>query len=283
MVPETRGTDSAPKRSVDAVVSSWLSRLAVLVVLAFVLAAGFYVLSDHAGPRGPHAVGRHAAQEVDLTKLVASTTGATLPKAPRDPDPMATTDGDVVHPKRTLAVYAEPDGRPFTKVTPTQLGDTWLPVVDSRPGWVEVLLPSRPNGSVGWLRTTDVVQRRTPYLIRVHVGTRELELFENGEVVGSWPVAVGAPATPTPTGRTFLLGSIVDANQTYSPVILPLGTHSDTLDSYGGGPGTVALHGWPDDSVFGNAVSHGCVRVPDDALDKLTEVPLGTLVVIDDN
>lgn len=284
MVSETRGTESAPKRSVDAVVSSWLSRLAVLVVLAFVVAAGFYLLSPDGRPGGAHHdTSRHRVQQVDLTRLVASTTGATLPKAPSDPDPMATTQGDVVHPKRTLAVYAAPDGRPFTKVTPTQLGDTWLPVVDSRPGWVEVLLPSRPNGSVGWLRTTDVVQRRTPYLIRVHVGTRELELFENGEVVGSWPVAVGAPGTPTPTGRTFLLGSIVDANQSYSPVILPLGAHSDTLDSYGGGPGTVALHGWPDDSVFGQAVSHGCVRVPDAALDELTEVPLGTLVLIDDH
>ena len=115
----------------------------------------------------------------------------------------------------------------------------------------------------------------------MHVGSRELELFEDGALVGSWTVAVGAAETPTPTGRTFLLGSIVDANQSYSPVILPLGSHSDTLDSYGGGPGTVALHGWPDDSVFGSAVSHGCIRVPDDALEQLSQVPLGTLVIVD--
>jgi lipoprotein-anchoring transpeptidase ErfK/SrfK len=146
-----------------------------------------------------------------------------------------------------------------------------------------VLLPSKPNGSAGWVRTVDVQQARTPYLIRVHVGSHELELFEDGSSVGSWPVAVGAAGTPTPTGRTFLLGSIVDDNQTYSPVILPLGMHSDTLDSYGGGPGTVALHGWPDPSVFGNAVSHGCVRVPQDALEQLSQVPLGTLVLIDEN
>jgi lipoprotein-anchoring transpeptidase ErfK/SrfK len=66
-------------------------------------------------------------------------------------------------------------------------------------------------------------------------------------------------------------------------VILPLGTHSDTLDTYGGGPGTVALHTWPDASVFGTAASHGCIRVPPDALDQLTQVPLGTLVLIDAN
>ena len=92
---------------------------------------------------------------------------------------------------------------------------------------------------------------------------------------------MGAPDTPTPVGRTFLLGSIVDDGQSYSPLILPLGSHSDTLDTYGGGPGTVAIHGWPDASVFGRAISHGCVRVPADALDQLRQVPLGTLVIID--
>lgn len=221
------------------------------------------------------------AADVDLTKLVASTTEAKLPRAPLDPDPMATTDGTVVHPRRVLPVYAAPGRKPFAKVTPTQMNDTWLPVIDQRKGWTQVLLPSRPNGSIGWLRTAQLVERHTPYVVRVHVGSRRMELVRDGETVGEWSVAVGAPATPTPTGRTFLLGSIVDENQSFSPVILPLGTHSDTLDTYGGGPGTVALHGWRDTSVFGQAISHGCVRVPADALEQLRDVPLGTLVIID--
>ena len=61
---------------------------------------------------------------------------------------------------------------------------------------------------------------------------------------------------------------------------LPLGTHSETFNSYGGGPGTVALHGWPDPAVFGRADSDGCVRVPTDALHLLSTLPLGTLVVL---
>ena len=219
--------------------------------------------------------------DVDLSKLVASTTKAKLPRAPIDPDPTGTTDGTVVHPRRVLAVYAEPGRKPFAKVTPTQMNDTWLPVIDQRKGWTQVLLPSRPNGSIGWVRTAQLVERHTPYVIRVHVGSRRMELVRDGETIGEWSVAVGKPGTPTPTGRTFLLGSIVDENQSFSPVILPLGTHSDTLDTYGGGPGTVALHGWNDTSVFGKAISHGCVRVPADALDQLRDVPLGTLVIID--
>jgi lipoprotein-anchoring transpeptidase ErfK/SrfK len=179
-------------------------------------------------------------------------------------------------------LYVAPGRKPFAKVTRKQFGDTWLPVVERRGGWSRVLLPSRPNGSTGWLRTNQVERRTSPYLIRVHLGSRQLELYSGGSSVGSWTVAVGASETPTPTGRTFLLGSMVDEDQSFSPLILPLGSHSDTLDSYGGGPGTVALHGWPDDSVFGQAVSHGCIRVPSEALDALSNVPLGTLVLIDE-
>ena len=179
---------------------------------------------------------------------------------------MAATGGEVVHPRGTLPLYAAPGRRPFAKITPKQMGDTWLPVVDQKGDWFRVLLPSRPNGSTGWLRTARLDRRQTPYLIRVHLGSRQLELLRDGDPIGSWSVAVGAPETPTPVGRTFLLGSIVDPDQSFSPLILPLGSHSDTLDTYGGGPGTVALHAWPDASVFGNAISHGCVRVPADAL-----------------
>jgi lipoprotein-anchoring transpeptidase ErfK/SrfK len=93
-------------------------------------------------------------------------------------------------------------------------------------------------------------------------------------------VAVGAAGTPTPDGRTFLLASLAPPRPTYSPLILPLGLHSNALSTFGGGPGTVGLHGWPSPSVFGHAVSNGCVRVPSAALHLLSRIPLGTLVLI---
>ena len=262
------------KQTSDADSSRTSSAALLAVVVALVIALAVRGGAGSGDDERPSA-------DVDLTQLVASTTQAKLRRAPLDPDPTGTTDGQVVHPRRVLAVYAAPGRRPFAKVTPKQMHDTWLPVIGQRKGWTQVLLPSRPNGSVGWLRTAQLVERHTPYVVRVHVGSRRMELVRDGRTIGEWSVAVGAPATPTPTGRTFILGSIVDEQQSYSPLILPLGTHSDTLDTYGGGPGTVALHGWQDTSVFGRAISHGCVRVPADALDQLRQVPLGTLVIID--
>ena len=277
-MPDTRSSEQQPQ-TVSTAIGGWLTRLAFLAILACGVLTAFYLVSSpQVDGRSRHVA---APAKANLARLVASTTDTTVHRAPLDHEQEQVTAGDVVHPTRTVAVYTAPTGRPFAKVTPTQLGDTWLPVVARRPGWVKVLLPSRPNGSTGWMPTATVQQARTPYLIRVHLGSRQLVLYKNGRQVASWSVAVGAPETPTPTGRTFLLGSVVDDQASYSPVILPLGAHSNTLDSYGGGPGTVALHGWPDTSVFGHAVSHGCIRVPADALHQLTDVPLGTLVLID--
>ena len=58
-----------------------------------------------------------------------------------------------------------------------------------------------------------------------------------GSAVGSWAIGHGMADTPTPVGETFLLASFTDRNQSYSPVIFATGSHSDTLDGYGGGPG----------------------------------------------
>lgn len=266
--------------------------LVLFVAIALVTATVLLVVSDNdGGDRStrdrtptdgqPRKATTGAAD--DLSRLVAATTAASLPTAPLDATPQATTDGLVVRPLRVLPVFDDPAGRAFAKMPVQQFGDTWLPVIAQRAGWVRVLLPSRPNGATGWLRESGVELRTSPYLVRVHLGSRTLDIMYEGGSIGTWQVAVGEPATPTPTGRTFLLGSVIDEAQSYSPIILPLGSHSDTLDTYGGGPGTVALHGWPDASVFGSAASHGCIRVPAGALDRLTQVPLGTLVIVDNS
>ena len=253
--------------------------LTQVTVLCLVLAAAVVLTGWQ--PFAPDRAGLVSAPQVDLERLPASTTHARIPSAPRLRVDRPARAGEVVHPVRPVAVFAEPARRAFAKLRPATLAETWLPVVDRRPGWVRVLLPSRPNASAGWVSVRDLETRRTSYAVRVHLGSRSLELLHRGRQVGRWSVAVGAPGTPTPTGLTFVHALLQDPAQSFSPFIIPLGAHSDTLDTYGGGPGTVAFHGWPDASVFGQAVSHGCIRVPADALERLTEVPLGTLVSVD--
>lgn len=240
-------------------------------------------------PSGPVATaGPAVLRPVPLSpgqaaRLPLATTFARLRGAPRDQDPFGTETGLVLHPAVRQVIYVRPGGPPLAMLPVTELGSpTWVPAIQTRPGRDLVLLPSRPDRSTGWIYVAGggLQNAYTRYRVRVRLGRRQLTVLDAGRVLASWTVAVGAPATPTPTGRTFLLASLAPPQPAYSPLILPLGTHSATLDSYGGGPGTVALHGWPDASVFGRRVSHGCVRVPPAALRLLARVPLGTPVLI---
>jgi hypothetical protein len=106
-------------------------------------------------------------------------------------------------------------------------GPTWVPVVETKPGWDRVLLPSRPNGSTGWIASDKVQKAKSPYTVKVDTSARRLSLLKSGRSLGTWTVAVGAPKTPTPAGRTFILASLAPSKPTYSPLILPVGAHSE--------------------------------------------------------
>ncbi|HEY3682700.1 MAG TPA: L,D-transpeptidase [Streptosporangiaceae bacterium] len=234
--------------------------------------------------RTPSAAGPKAApvSAARLARLPHATTYGTVHGAPADPAPNAPLDGTVVHPARDTPVYDRPGGKPIAVLPAKQLdGPTWVPVIADQGGWRRVLLPSRPDHTSGWLPTDKTQHTATSaYRIAVDRGAHRLTLTEAGRRLGAWTVAVGTAKNPTPAGRTFLLASLSPPKPTYSKLILPLGTHSNSLDSFGGGPGTVALHGWPDKSVFGHDVSHGCVRTPPAALGTLSRVPLGSPVQI---
>jgi lipoprotein-anchoring transpeptidase ErfK/SrfK len=215
--------------------------------------------------------------------LPLATTSGTTPRAPRDPAPFTPETGIVLHPTAIRVVYAFPGGPPVAALPAAETGSpTWVPVVQSQPGWDRVLLPTRPNRSTGWmyLGGGELRTAYTPYRVEINLAAYRLTVLDSGRSLGSWTVAEGATATPTPAGRTFLLALLAPRYPTYSPLILPLGVHSDALTTFDGGPGTVALHGWPYPDVFGHAVSHGCVRVPPAALRALARVPLGSPVMI---
>jgi L,D-transpeptidase catalytic domain len=229
-------------------------------------------------PRQPPNVS--AAQ---IARLPVATTYATTPTAPQDPAPFEAETGTVLHPTATRVIYTRPGGPAAATLPATELGSpTWVPVVQSQPGWDRILLPTRPNRSTGWIYLGDggLQTAYTAYRVEVSLSTYRLTILDAGRSLGTWTVADGAAGTPTPVGRTFLLASLAPQHPTYSPLILPLGAHSNTLTTYGGGPGTVGLHGWPDPAVFGHAASHGCVRVPAAALRALSHVPLGSPVMI---
>jgi lipoprotein-anchoring transpeptidase ErfK/SrfK len=156
-------------------------------------------------------------------------------------------------------------------------------VQEQRPGWVKVLLPIRPNGSTGWMHAGDVQVNVSPYHIQVDVAAHQITAFDATQVIYQGPVAVGAPATPTPPGLyyTRVLLQTPDPKSVYGPFAYGLSAHSDALTTFAGGDAEIGIHGNNDASALGKSVSHGCIRMDNAAITMLTGVlPLGTPVQI---
>jgi lipoprotein-anchoring transpeptidase ErfK/SrfK len=159
---------------------------------------------------------------------------------------------------------------------------TWVPVIRTAPGWQQILLPSRPNRATGWISNDEGALdiAHSDYLIKVEAAAHRVTVLRDGHVVAKWSAAVGTSKTPTPLGRTFILATLAPLHPTYSRLIFPLGSHSDVLKTFQGGPGTISFHTWPSDKVFGHAVTNGCVRVPAPALRLLARIPSGSPVIV---
>jgi lipoprotein-anchoring transpeptidase ErfK/SrfK len=136
---------------------------------------------------------------------------------------------------------------------------------DGRP-WVKVLLPVRPNRTSGWIPRHRVVLSRTPYWVELRLRSRVMTVHRDGRRVRRLRAVVGAPATPTPRGLTAIYerNAQPSASGFLGPWVLSLASFSNVLESFGGGPGRVGIHGRGGASLLdplGSARSHGCIRI----------------------
>lgn len=164
-------------------------------------------------------------------------------------------------------IYASPTAaRPFGTlpvVTPITEEPTALPVLARRGGWLEVLLPGRPNGHTGWIRRRATVESFTTWHVTIRLSRRRLTLYRAGRALRSFPAVVGKPSTPTPVGDFFVEESVaLRAGDAGAPFAFALSARSNVLQEFDGGPGQIAIHGISNIAgVPGTAVSHGCIRL----------------------
>ncbi len=79
-----------------------------------------------------------------------------------------------------------------------------LLVTQKRPdGWVQVLLPVRPNGTLGWVHAGDVRLTAKPYRIQMSLSGHAIRVTRGTTQLYPGPVAGGAPSTPTAPGRYY--------------------------------------------------------------------------------
>ena len=189
---------------------------------------------------------------------------------------------------RFIAIYPSPRAKKPSRwlANPTSDGSPLVFLVKSRVvGWEQVRLPVRPNGSTGWVRDRAVTLALDPYRLQVSLGKHLVTVWNGGRVIDRVPAGVGRTVLPTPRG-TYYLAELLqqpDPNGLYGPYAFGLSAYSNVLFSFGGGPGEIGLHGTNDPAALGTDVSHGCIRISNDAITRLAKLlPLGTPVQIID-
>lgn len=265
--------------------SAWI----VLLLLAAVAAAVVAVLATRQKPT--HA---RANRTTTRTATAPHTTAPAPRPAPRHPPatPIPAGNSIVAYPRTNrIAVFARANGRRPVRILRNPLWDgaRLVFLVDSAdrvwrwPRWVRVHLPIRPNGSTGWVRSRDLRFLRDPFRVSVSLRRHHLDVYEGTRHLLGVPVGVGRSVTPTPLGRYFIIELIRqrDPGGPYGPFAFGTSAYSNVLQTFGGGPGQIGIHGTDEPAAIGTDVSHGCIRMTNANIRMLARLlPLGTPVDI---
>jgi lipoprotein-anchoring transpeptidase ErfK/SrfK len=131
---------------------------------------------------------------------------------------------------------------------------------DGNPTWYRVEIPGRPNGRAGWVPAPSVDLEPVDRWLVIYRGSRKFELYVDGRLRRTGPVAVGARGMETPIGLFYVQARYVP---TQYPI---LGAYAFETSGYSKlsdwpGGGVVGVHGTNSPWLIGQAVSHGCVRL----------------------
>jgi lipoprotein-anchoring transpeptidase ErfK/SrfK len=223
-----------------------------------------------------------AKPPADLPTIKYADGPSGLPADPEQNSTVAPTQG--LHPARKVALYDAPGGKPRAYLPPSISGlRTVVPIVREQSGWVAVLVPS-VNRRIGWVPPGGWQTETLRDQLIAQLSEHTLIWLRDGQEQKRWTVATGSEATPTPVGRTFVMGTTRMHGDIY------LNLDALVLGSVPEEPEKMAevfqlahtgIHAWYKSSVFGHSVSNGCLRMPESAQRKLLdEIPAGTSLTV---
>lgn len=148
---------------------------------------------------------------------------------------------------------------------------------------MEVLLPTRPNGSFGWIDGNDIRLTRHNYAIEVRLDEFLLTVFERELPIFQTTVGVARENAPTPLGRYYTTELLrpPEPDSVYGAFAYGLSGFSDTFQTFAGGEGQLGIHGTNDPDSIGTNVSSGCIRMHNDDITQMVEaigLPVGVPV-----
>ena len=153
---------------------------------------------------------------------------------------------------------------------------------DNGDQWVQVRLPRRPNGSTGWVRREALGPFQT-VRTQLIVDRRRFKatLYKRGKRIWQSRIGVGQRGTPTPGGRFYIREKLISpfGGTIYGPLAFGTSAYSSLSEWPRGG--VIGIHGTNQPGILPGRVSHGCIRVPNNNIRRLSRLlPLGTPLLI---
>jgi len=118
--------------------------------------------------------------------------------------------------------------------------------------------------------------------VLVSIPDRKLAVLEGGKVIRTFPVAVGATVSSSPSGEFKVVNRIANPTYYHPGVVIPagvgnpIGTRWLGLNRKGYG-----IHGTNEPGSIGKAASHGCIRLRNRDMEQLFRmVSVGDTVLI---
>lgn len=122
----------------------------------------------------------------------------------------------------------------------------------------------------------------------IRLSQRRVYVYQDHNLKGSYPIAVGKAGWETPTGRY----QVIDMRQNpawehpWNGKVIPPGPDNPLgirwIGFWTDGRNFIGFHGTPDESLVGQAVSHGCIRMLNkDVLALYALVKIGTPVTVE--
>ena len=157
-------------------------------------------------------------------------------------------------------------------------------VIGEQAGWLQVNIPVKPNGSVGWVKAADVTTYITPYYVLIELSKRRLTACNAGVPIARESIGIGKPGTETPKGTFYLLDLLRNPKKSvpgYGPFAFGFSGFSENpaVEKIFNG-GRIGMHGSSTPGL-GTGISSGCIRMTNAAITKLAKTLfLGTPVQI---
>jgi lipoprotein-anchoring transpeptidase ErfK/SrfK len=145
--------------------------------------------------------------------------------------------------------------------------------------WYRLSLPMRPNNTTGWVSANQLDLHHVATRILINIDKRRMQVLRGNKVLYMTTVAVGRPGMETPTGRYYVQVRFHPDDSFLGVFAFETSAYSKLSEWPGGG--VVGIHGTSAPQLLGQAVSHGCVRMSNEAALVLKRlVPLGTPITI---